>query len=304
MNKELRLTYDLETVTTGFSLSADYWHGVMMGSLILARELEKRNLKATFFLSLSRKTALIPQDNFDNMLDTLVSSLRGFDNVQLQPHIHAFNLPVGFECKSDFFSDYSEEQQMAMLQYAKDFFKKHGLYATAFRPGGYHLTDQYYRVLAKSGIKASSVLDSTLPSHIDLVDNKINDVSTKFDRNGVREIPVTAVRIKSVKHKIETINLSPDFFALDTIRDKMEQLPSLTINAHSFSMFIPRLMRETHKGQATYNLKFMLFNRLLNKFMIKRGVYPMYSVTMAGSENIRWLDYFATQNYKTKFIDE
>ena len=302
MKKVLRLTYDLETVTTGFSLSADLWHGVMMGAIILARELEKRDLKATFFLSLSRKTALIPTKNFEEMLDALVSSLRGFKNVQLQPHVHAFGLPVDFQCKSDFFSDYSVEQQMKLLEYSKDFFKRHGLQATAFRPGGYHLTDQYYQVLARCGIKVSSVLDTALPPHIDLIENKINNVKAEFERNGVREFPVTAVRVRSVKRKIETLNLSPDFFALETVKEYMDKLPSMTINAHSFSMFIPRLMRETHKGQTAYNLKFMIFTRMLNKLMIKRGVYPMYSETMAGRENMRWLDYFAEQNYQTEFL--
>ncbi len=302
MKKTLRLTYDLETVTTGFSLSADYWHGVLMGALVLARELEKRDLKATFFLALSRKTALIPSKDFNGMLDTLVSSLRGFGNIRLQPHIHAFDLPVGFECKSDFFSDYSEEQQMELLAYAKDFFEKHGLKATAFRPGGYHLTEQYYRVLARSGFAVSSVLDSSLPPHIDLVDGKINVLAPEFKRSGVVEIPVTAVRINSIKHRIETVNLSPDFFALETICEQMEQLESLTINAHSFSMFIPRLMRETHKGQTSYNMKFMMFSRLFNRSLVRNGIFPMYKDTMAGKENIRWLDYFARQNYETEWL--
>lgn len=302
MKKTLRLTYDLETVTTGFSLSADCWHGVMMGALALARALEKRSLKATFFLSLSRKTSAVPVADFEFMLDALVSSLRGFGNIQLQPHIHAFDLPVGFPCKSDFFSDYSEVQQMELLAYAKRFFSNHGLTATVFRPGGYRLTDQYYRVLAKSGFTTSSVLDASLPPHIDLVDRKINVVDHEFNRNGIREIPVTAVRINSIKHKVETINLSPDFFALETIRAQMEQLQSLTINAHSFSMFIPRLMRETHKGQTTSNMKFMLFERPFNRFLVKRGIYPMYKDTMAGKENIRWLDYFAAENYDTEWL--
>ena len=302
MKRTLRLTYDLETVTTGFSLSADYWHGVMLGTLALARDLEERGLKATFFLALSRKTALISQKEFLKMLETLISSLRGFQNIQLQPHIHAFDLPVGFACKSDYFSDYSEVQQMEMLAYAKRFFSNHGLNATAFRPGGYHLTDQYYRVLAKSGFTASSVLDTSLPPHIDLVDGKINAVDHEFNRNGIREVPVTAVRINSIKHKVETVNLSPDFFALETIREQMEQLQSLTINAHSFSMFIPRLMRETHKGQTAFNMKFMLFERPFNRFLVKRGIYPMYKDTMAGKENIRWLDYFAEQNYDTEWL--
>ena len=303
MNKKVRLTFDIETITTGFSISADVWHTVTLGALYLAKLLKERNLKATFFISLSKKNPKINREEFLSALETLIYSLKGFDNIRLEPHIHAFDLPLSFDCKEDFFSCYSDEEQLAMLNFAKDFFSKFNIEVNAFRPGGYHATKEYYANLKKAGFSVSSLLDINLPVNIDLTTNKIIKSDSFYIRSGIKEFPVTSVKVKSIKGKTEIVNLSPDFFTLESVLSQIEEISDLTINAHSFSLFTSRLMRENHKRQLRNNVKFMLFDRLLNKILSKNNIFTMYRNTIAGTEIIKWLDYFYKNKWETLFLE-
>ena len=49
------------------------------------------------------------------------------ENIKIEPHIHAFNLPMNFSTNEDKFSSYSHKEQTDLLMWAKEFFANLGV---------------------------------------------------------------------------------------------------------------------------------------------------------------------------------
>lgn len=303
--KKIYFTVDIETIVSGLSKNSDYLMGGYVSSMFIAEQLYQRGLKATFFVSLSSKQANISNHEYLKMIKWLLNSLKAYPNIKVESHIHAFNLPMSFPTKYDAFNKYSEQQQIDLLNYSKSFFKKHGIDVQAFRPGGFSSNSSYYNSLKKSGFLYSSILDKKIEPSIDLIKSEFSDnLNVIMKDNGIVEFPVSSVRIKSIKGKEEILNLSPDFFRIDSVQEYIDQLSYVNINFHSFSIYLNRLIRENHKSLFTKNLKFLFIEKILNKFVKNTGLSLYNSDTTISKEFINWLDYIQYKGYDTYFIGE
>jgi len=304
MNKRIYLTFDIETIVTGYSYNPTYWSSVYLGGMYIAHELQKRNLKGTFYISLSPKAKGIAYKDYVECLNMLIESLKSYPNIKIEPHIHAFNLPLNFECKRDEFSEYSYDQQVIMLNWARSFFKERGIDVQNFRPGGYNVNESYYNSLKQTGFKTSSVLLKNDEPNIDLMTNKISQSDPVIKENGIIEYPVTSVLIKSIKGKKEVVNLSPDFFTLESMSPFIKELEYVNINFHSFSVFLNRMTRENHSNQFKNNLNFFFIERFLNKLLKKRSIETINTDTIFRKEFVKWVDFIENNSYDTYFIGE
>ena len=222
-------------------------------------------------------------------------------------HIHAYNLPVSFECKEDEFSKYNKSQQKELLNWSKAFFENQGIIVENFRPGGYNVNESYYQALAESNFNTSSVLlkDEGSTINIDLTNGEIAESSPYLTKSGVTEYPVTSVKVKSIKPgKIEIVNLSPDFFRIESVREQMERLSYININFHSFSMFNNRLARENHKGQMLNNFGFLFFEKWINRLLRLKKIETINHKTLFKAELLKWIDHIHRKGYETYFIGE
>ena len=304
MGKKIYLTFDIETIMARKSASNDYYTAVFLGALFLAEELKQRDLKATFFISLSPKTLDISYVAYSRCIELLLGVLKQYDNLLLAPHIHALNLPVDFECSFDYFSKYTYDQQVSLLYFAKEFFMKRGICTDVFRPGGFLVNDSYYKALNTAGFKYSSVMLRDKQPVENMITGEIEPILPYLASGDVVEYPLTSVFLKSIKQKKELLNFSPDFFSLSSIKYVFENLEYVCLNYHSFSVFLNRFLRENHKGQNYHNLMYLLFKRNLDKFLAKYSIYTRNDDTMTKNELIRWFDYIVANNYQTYFIGE
>lgn len=302
--KKIYLTFDIETIVSGLSRSDNYIAGVYLASMFIAEELRKRDLKGTFYVSISSKQKNINQDEYFEFLKWLIFSLKPYTNIKIEPHLHAYKLPVNFDCKFDEFDKYNLGQQIELLSFAKNFFKKEFVEVDSFRPGGFNANNDYYDALEKTGYKYSSLLLKELKPNIDLINGEINQGEIFKTYNGIYEYPVTSVRIKSIKGKVEILNLSPDFFTLSTIKKYMIELNYVNINFHSFSIYLNRLIRENHKGLISNNTKFILLENPVIKLLKLAKIETFNTNTVVSKELINWLDFINIQNYQTYFIGE
>lgn len=302
--KKIYLTFDIETIVSGFSKSSNYLSGVYLSAMTLADELYKRNLKATFYISLSSKQDNLSQTEYFEFLKLLIRSLKSYHNIQIEPHIHALNIPMNFETRNDEFNKYDVNQQTELLKFAKSFFIKQGINVKSFRPGGFNANDSYYDALKNADYKYSSLLRRDLNINIDLLNGKVIQSSEFLTENGIIEYPVTSVKIKSIKGNIEILNLSPDFFTLESIKDQFVELNYVNINFHSFSFYINRLIRENHKNQFWENVKFFFFENNLNKILNKFSIQTINTNTVIANEYIKWLNFIKEENFNTFFIGE
>ena len=306
MPKKLYLTFDIETIVSRLSYNPTFHASVFLGGLYIAKELKKRNLKGTFYISLSPKAKEIPFSDYIETIILLVKCLKPFDNIQIEPHVHAYALPVSFDCKEDKFSAYSKQEQVELLTWAKDFFQKHGIEVKNFRPGGYNVNESYYEALKETGFVSSSVLFKKEDYlNIDMLSGATKDYFPFVTDQGVWEYPVTSVKIKSIKPGVtEIVNLSPDFFTIDSVKDYIEQLDYVNINFHSFSIYNNRLARENHKGQLFNNIMFVIFEKWTNRLLRLKNMETINHNTIFAKEFIRWLDYIKNKGYTTYFIGE
>jgi hypothetical protein len=205
-------------------------------------------LKATFFVSLSPKMHEYSFEFYEYYLDLFFNSLKGFENIKIAPHIHGRNLPMDFSTKEDRFDKYNDEQQIALLNWAKKYFKKHGLEPNTFRSGGYFHTENYYENLSRANFSKSSLLFRQTKPTIDLVNKEVN-ISSPYVVKSITEYPVTSVKIRSIKRKIEVINLSPEFLTLESVKPYLEKLPYINMVFHSFSLQTPKLIREAYNDK-------------------------------------------------------
>jgi hypothetical protein len=305
VKKQVYLTFDIETVVTGFSYNPTYYASVFLGAMYIAEELKKRNQKGIFFISLSHKAKDIKYKDYVNCLNILINSLKGYDNIKIEPHIHAFDLPLNFECKDDKFSAYELHKQIELLKWGKDFFNQRGIDVSIFRPGGYNINQSYYDALYAAGYKASSVLLKNKPPNINMLTNEVVQSIEIVKDNGVIEYPVTSVLVKSIKGgREDLLNLSPDFFTIESLAEPLDKLDLINVNFHSFSVFLNRMARENHRNQFLNNVSFILIERLSNKILKKFHIETINTNTIFRKEFIKWLDYFDIKGYETKFIGE
>lgn len=302
MNK-VYLTFDVETVISGINYNPMLLNNIFLGPLYIAEELRKRNLKGTFFISLSPKTKEISWHKYQSILTQTISILKHYKNIKLAPHLHMYNLPLSFRTTTDLFSKYNSTQQIEALIWSKKYFEMHDIIIDSFRPGGYAMSQEYYENLYKSGYLYSSTLNKERVN-INLIDqNKV--VYQPYVENNIKEFPVTSVKVKSIKGKKEIVNLSPEMFSVESVQRFCDEMEYLTINFHSFSVFSNRFIREIHKGQTANNLKYLFLDKTLNAFQrrILKGE-NIATNTLIRRELISWLDYIVENARQCCFIGE
>jgi hypothetical protein len=301
--KKIYLTFDIETIISRISYNPNFYTNVFLGTIFLADELKKRDLKATFFISLSPKCDDIPFEEYFEKIESLIEILKGYKNLNLQPHLHMKNTPFDFDTKSDKFADYSFDEQYQALKWAKEVFEKHGIEADSFRPGTYSANPQYYQALEQAGYKYSSIMKQE-PFHINTLTNSLNIETPYTTEFNIIEYPVTSVRIKSIKNKEETINLSPDFFTYESMKKYIEDANYLNINFHSFSIFTNRFARENLNGIMGNNIKYLLFEKPLIKILKLFNYEVINHNTLFKGEFIKWMNQLQKAPEECYFIGE
>lgn len=303
MKKKLYLTFDIEIVTAKISKNTDYLSSICIAPLLIAKALKDRGLNGVFFICLSPKIHKTTFNEYEYFLDILLNSLKSFDNIQIAPHIHARNLKMEFSTLEDRFDKYNSEEQIKLLSWAKDFFSKYNIEVNLFRSGGYFHNDDYYQNLKSSGYKMSSLLSRKEIANINFITKEIF-FNKPTSIEGIIEFPVTSVKIKSIKGKEEVVNLSPEFFTLDSVKNYLEKLDYININFHSFSFLAPKLIRENHSYLFFKNVKYLFIERPLNLLAKKMGLTIIYNNTILKKELIKYLDYFEQNNdkYESKFF--
>lgn len=302
--KKTYITVDIETIVSGISKSTNYLAGVYLGAMFIANELKKRNLKATFFISLSSKQKSIDNGEYLDLIRCLVLSLKSFENIKIASHLHTYKLPMDFDCPTDDFGAYNKEQQVSMLLFSKKFFRELDCSVDAFRPGGFRRNEFYYSALNDAGFKYSSIMTKEGKPNINLVTGELNKSSEIELHDGVLEYPVTSVELLSIKKKIEVQNLSPDFLSIDSVKSHLDNLDYLNINFHSFSIYLNRLVRENHTGIIWNNIRFLAVEKLLDFIANVFGMHTFTANTIVKNSFINWLDYLKENDYKTFFIGE
>ncbi|TDL99955.1 MAG: hypothetical protein C4K58_01550 [Flavobacteriaceae bacterium] len=302
--KKIYLTFDIETIVSGISKDSNYLTGVYLASMFIAEEMRKRQLKGTFFISLSSKQNEIDQSIYLEFIKWLLHSLKSYENIKIEPHLHALNLPVSFETKYDEFNKYDLNKQKELLVYAKDFFQSQNIHVNSFRPGGFSVNEFYYDSLFESGYKNSSILQKEEKPTINLVTGEIEKNNVYQTKNGIKEYPVTSIKIRSIKGKEELVNLSPDFFKLSTVENYINKLDYININFHSFSIYQNRLIRETHDNQFYKSLKFILLESPLKRFLKLTSIQTLNTNTVFANELLCWLDYIEQNSFETYFIGD
>lgn len=297
------LTFDIEVVTSRFSRNLNFDTTVLLPSIHIANELRKRGLNGTFFVSLSPKSDGIDYFEYEEKIAILLDAIKGFTNIDVQPHLHMKNLPLSFETQYDQFSLYNFDQQVEALVFAKEFFKKSNLKVSGFRPGGFFRGERYYEALKEAGYRFSSTMNRSIVD-IDLSSKYFGQNNLIFQEDSITEYPVTTVRTKSIKGSYEVLNLSPDFFRLDSISAGLIGLDYLNINFHSFSVFSNRLARENHKGQLRSNLQFLLLDKTIAKACQLLGKELYSKSTIFNSELINWLNFLHDNNVETQFFKD
>ena len=185
--------------------------------------------------------------------------------------MHCLNLPLDYANKSDYFNDYSRTEQIEILGFGKRFLEDLDILVESFRPGGFKQNDYYYDVLKEVGYRFSSTLSKDIAPNINLVTGEINQT---FDtnHNGIVEFPVTSVYLNSVKGGHEIINLSPDFFEVESVYSEIKRLEKIVLNFHSFSLYHSRPVREVFQNRRKESLKHMI-----REFIIKKLAHRFQS---------------------------
>jgi len=305
MPKDIYLTFDIEIVTEKISRNKQFLNSMLLAPLLIAKALKDRGLKGVFFISLSPKIHDTSFNEYEFYLDILLNSLKSFDNIQIAPHIHARNLPMAFSTFEDRFDRYNNMEQIQLLNWAKDFFSNYNIDVKIFRAGGYFLNNNYYDNLKNSGYKMSSNLLRNEVANINLIKK---EAFPNMPKNifGIIEFPVTSVEMKSVKGIVEVVNLSPEFFKLNSVKEYFEKLEYININFHSFSLLTPKLIRENHSFLLIRNLKYVFLERPMNKILELIGITPIYNHTILKKELFSYLDFFEDNcdNYISNFFED
>jgi hypothetical protein len=301
--KKIYLTFDVETIVSRMSYNPNFYTNVLLGAIYIAQELEKRNMKATFFISLSPKTDEIDSSEYIESIQSLIGLLKKYKNIKIQPHMHMKNLPLTFNTVSDKFSEYTLHEQIEALTWAKEIFEGHGIEVDSFRPGSYSANKQYYEALSKAGYKYSSIMKFN-EVDIDTIRDIVAIKTLEKVDYGIIEYPVTSLLIKSIKRKEEVVNLSPDFFTYSSVQKYIEQSEYVNINFHSFSIFSNRLARENHEKLLVNNIKYIFFEKPLIKLLKPFGYEVINHNTLFRNAFIDWIDGMELFANDTYFIGE
>lgn len=302
--KKVLISFDIETVVSKFSKNLDFRVTILQGALEIARTLEEKKLKSTFFISLSPKDKEKDIYEYLSEVRLLVKCLKNFEFVDIQPHLHALNIPVSFNCDSDDFSNYSLNQQVELLKWAKSFFSELGVNVSGFRPGGFKKGKLYYEALKLSGYTFSSTLNQRDPD-IDFLPKQVYNHNLYSNIDGIKEFNVSSVRVNSIKPGvIEIINLSPDFLSFSSIESYINQLDNININFHSFSMYSNRLARENHANQLINNVKYIFLQKPMQSICNMLGMRCYIEETIFRKELENWLCEFQKPQYETLFYSE
>lgn len=302
--KKIYLTFDMETIVSRLSFNPNIYTNLMLGTLYIAKELEKKNLKATFFISLAPKTDLVDTDEYIENAKMLIRALVSYKNIKVQPHIHMKNLPLSFKTKNDLFSDYTLEQQTEALVWAKNIFLECGVDdVDSFRPGSYSANEQYYEALSKAGYHYSSIMKKE-NVHYNMIRHELSTEGPYKTPQGITEYPVTSLLIKSIKGKEELLNLSPDFFTYESISEVFQKSDYINVNFHSFSIFTNRLARENHPNQLLSNLKYFFIEKPLIKILKAMDFELINHNTLFRKSFDNWLVALEAYHAQTYFIGE
>src|SRR5690606_15191156 len=161
-----------------------------------------------------------------------------------------------FPTDEDLFGSYTADQQVQMLNWAKSKLAKYGFQISSFRPGSYSINSAYYAALKEAGFLYSSILDRSEQNiNINLLTNEVKARNPQ-DINGVTEFPVTSVKLKSIKGNPDIVNLSPDFFTIESMQRYFEELDYVNVNFHSFSVFTNKFLRENHENVWLHNFRY------------------------------------------------
>ncbi len=302
--KKTYITVDIETIVSGISKNKNSLAGVYLGAMFIAHELRKRNLKATFFISLSSKQKSIDNTEYLDLIKCLVLSLKSFENIKIASHLHAFELPMDFECDSDDFGAYNQEQQVSMLRFSKDFFTDLDCDVDAFRPGGFRRNEFYYSALEEAGFKYSSTMSKNDKPNINLITGKLSNTNQVNCQGKVLEYPVTTVELMSIKKRVEIQNLSPDFLSIESVKPHLDNLEYININFHSFSIYLNRLVRENHTGLFWNNIRFLAIDKMLDFMANLFGIHTFKSDTIVKNSFLDWVEFLEEKKYETYFIGE
>jgi hypothetical protein len=203
-----------------------------------------------------------------------------------------------FSTFEDRFDRYDGKQQQKLLNWAKEFFLNYNIEVNLFRSGGFYYNEDYYENMKPAGYLMSSLLFRNESANINLINKQTLSNKPRIV-DGIIEFPVSSVKVKSIKGKEEVVNLSPEFFTLESVKNYFEKLDYININFHSFSLLVPKLIRENHKFLILRNLKFLILERPLNIILNKIGITPIYNNAVLKRELFNYLDYF--EKNKDKF---
>ncbi len=296
-------TVDVEITDHRLSYSENLESNILLPYIKLAETFCQRGIKSTFFLSIAPKSLGLDWREYDRCLDLVcrLNQANFGEFIDIQPHMHCLNLPLPFTRKSDYFSDYSADEQLEVLRFGKRYLEDKGLEVRAFRPGGFRQNQHYYDVLRQAGYRYSSTLQPEREANINLVEGCINN-SFVSEHDGITEFPVTSVYLKSVKGGYELINLSPDFFEFASIADEVNRLDNIVLNFHSFSLYHSRPVRERFSRRRVETVKHLLREFVLKK-IAKSLQAEIFTDTIYRDSLERWLD-FLQQDARCKWIGE
>lgn len=270
---DLYFTVDVEITDHRLSYSENLDTQLTLPYFELAERFCEADVKATFYLSIAPKALGIDWNDYLRCLKRILRYNRNefASHIRIQPHLHCLNLPFDYCKGSDFFSDYTPEQQVEMLKLGRQICEDGGVEVTSFRPGGFKNSDDYYAALAEAGFAISSTMRLDRNPAIDLKSGAIDREHGVFEAaHGVIEYPVTSVHLHSVKGRDETINLSPDFFELASVGQQMRQLDYINLNFHSFSWYHGRPVRERFPNMRKETIK-----HLIREFVMKKLLKPL-----------------------------
>jgi len=215
MNKKtLYLTFDCEVWSKNKNLIKDFYYP----TLTIANFFEKEKIPITLFISLSRKFPNVK--DYYKTLDGLLKKLKKYKYISVQPHLHFYDLPVkGMKSNSDFMDKYSYKDLEKMMGWALRFFKKYKFDPVIFRPAGYRINKDYYKLLKKFNLSSS---------------NLIEDLTNK-----IKTYPISTFRAHNRYFKPINSIITPEIIPANKVHKEFQKNKSnvLVSNFHSFSVF-------------------------------------------------------------------
>jgi peptidoglycan/xylan/chitin deacetylase (PgdA/CDA1 family) len=232
----LMITIDTEDKVEGVPrrIEGDFGPDGNCGVNYIMEQLEKRGMRGVFFVNVYEHPNY--QGEYEGYMEGLVRRIadRGHE-VALHTHSNRKRL--------DFFRDDIDqcgyEEQFKIIEYGTNFIEKHtGKRPVSFRGGGYHCTQETFRVLSELGYRIDSTCNYSSrykPSNRFRNFNSINSVCEIGD--GVLEFPVVTVldsRGRMRKYDLMFLDLKDMITVTEVMRDR-PQFNVAQLMFHSFS---------------------------------------------------------------------